>query len=216
MNWKQTDKGDDMKTLRLFATALLTFAVFGLAHGSEGMQPVKGPFDQMWRDTAALGTTKVYVAELDLSGLEIEEPDAWRTARERNFELTSREHTGLQDMYNKAVRKALKALEGYEVVGTPTADAVEIRAELVEIDPIAPKDDLAHRSSRKYVSKGAGSMTIAFAVSVDGQVIMRAVDRRQVGHVWQKNDRFNNLKEVRRVMKSWAKTLARELPATSA
>ncbi len=161
---------------------------------------------------AAHDAQGVYVANLNLSELKIDGPDTTRFARGRDFELTDNEREDMRVMYLEQVRKAIAADDEYVLVDNADEADFVIRAELVKIQPLAPKDDFhSRKSSVKFVSQGAGRATIKFDITTKGNESVVIQSSRDAGYSWGKNDRFHNKHDVKSMFSAWGKDLMKEL-----
>ncbi len=156
---------------------------------------------------------KIYIDDLDMANVKVDQPDSYRLSSNGDWELTEKDKIGLNNIYKSALRKRIEKQGNYSVVDAPGSDVITIQADLLELDPAAPKDDFKNRAPRdKYLSYGAGSATIQFTVSdQNGDVLLIAKDHRDAGHEWGINDRFQNKSDTKRLFNSWAKSLVKQL-----
>lgn len=163
-------------------------------------------------DIAHADAPSVYIQDLDASNVNISQPDAFRQMSRRDFELTAEDVAGMQEMYRNGVEKAF-AKKGEYVITTDaeTADFV-VTAELMNLRPAAPKDDGKSREMwSDYYSEGAGSAKIRFEIiDAEGTLVVKEKNR-DAGHTWQKNDRFNNRRDVRQMFDGFGRYLVKTL-----
>jgi hypothetical protein len=91
---------------------------------------------------------------------------------------------------------------------------LKVKATLLEIAPLGSKDDSKGRPTMtKVYSEGVGTMTLKYELSdaSTGKVLGLISDQRDLGKIWEENNRvtFNN--KVRLVFTAWAKNLQKEL-----
>ena len=111
---------------------------------------------------------------------------------------------GLQELYRKSVINALSDEVDYEVHAQSQDADIHVSASLLELRPLAPKDDFKHRGAfDEYVSQGAGSAKIKLVISVDGEPLLEEIEVRDAGYQWGRNNRFNNMRDVRRMFSMW-------------
>jgi hypothetical protein len=158
------------------------------------------------------GVRDIYISDLDFSDVEIDEPDHYNSLREREWELTAKDEKGLNEIYKAAVTYRIEKADGYRVVAEPGDGVLTISASMLELNPIAPKDDFRTRDPfDKYYTHGPGSATISITVSSGDDVYMVINDHRDAGYDWGKNDRFHNMRDVKQLFGSWARSLAKQL-----
>lgn len=187
---------------------------------SDGLNPVQGlgtdeAFVALDADLQAF--KQFYIEPLDATETQVDyRPDSSRLPR-GDWELNERDRLLFAKYYLVAMSHALQA-EGYTLVGEPAEGVLVVKSQLLEIAPSAPKDDFKSRDpSVDYVSQGAGSLTLAMQLhdGADDRLLARVEDTREAGYRWQKNTRFNNQTEVRRVFSSWSRQFANRMTQLS-
>jgi len=175
-----------------------------------GLSPVAGvSFDEVFvaLDAELEGFKALYVEPLDASSTVVNfRPDS-RIYPRGKWEMTDTDRQRFAKQYREAMTKAL-LLKGYSLKAEPAAGVLVVKSQLLEIAPLAPKDNFKDRDvSKKYVSQGAGTLTMAMQLhdGVDGRLLATIEDKRVAGYRWQRNTRFNNQHEVRLVFASWAR-----------
>jgi len=178
-----------------------------------GLSPVVGTnIDEIFvaLDAELEGFKRFYVEPLDASGTEVNyRPDS-RIYPRGEWEMTDADRQRFAKQYSDAMTKALLS-KGYSLETEAAAGVLVVKSQLLEIAPLAPKDDFKSRDlGKKYVSQGAGTLTMAMQLhdGVDGRVLATIEDKRVAGYRWQRNTRFNNQHEVRLVFASWARQFA--------
>ncbi len=177
----------------------------------------KSRFDQTFGLERSLWieTRDVFIADLQTANTVIDKPLVDGRFRNKTWMLNEKEKAGLNKLYKKALQRQLEQ-QGYAVQHAPTANALVISAELLALDPTAPKDDIGGRSAFEgFVTEGAGSATIAFDVSQNDRVLLQIEDQRDAGHSWGVNNRFHNTQDVRQLFNSWTHSLLAQLDIKS-
>lgn len=102
---------------------------------------------------------------------------------------------------------------GYQVTDTAADDVLLIRPAIIDLDVTAPDTRSAGRSYTYVDSAGAATLYIEFYDSVSGEILARAVDRkegRDYGRMeWSTSS--SNRAEGRRIMRGWADSLREAL-----
>lgn len=204
----------------LVATAFLT-ACAGNPHlvegeTKDGLSPVAGvnvdeAFVALDVDTA--GFKSFYVEPLDASSTEVNfRPDS-RIYPRGEWEMTDEDRQRFAKQYGNAMTSALLS-KGFNLVEAPSEGVLRVKSQLLEVAPLAPKDDFKSRDvTKKYVSQGAGTLTMAMQLhdGADDRLLVSIEDKRVAGYRWQRNTRFNNQHEVRLVFSSWARQFANQM-----
>ena len=176
----------------------------------DGLSPVTGvSVDELFvaLDADLEAFKAFYIEPLDASSTEVDfRPDS-RIYPRGDWTMTDKDRQRFAKQYHDAMTRALLA-KGYSLLQTPAAGVLVVKSQLLEIAPLAPKDDFKNRDrTKKYVSQGAGSLTIALQLhdGADDRLLASVEDKRVAGYRWQRNTRFNNQHEVRLVFASWAR-----------
>lgn len=102
---------------------------------------------------------------------------------------------------------------GYPVVEEPGEDVLLIHPAIIDLDVAAPDTNAASRSDTFTTTAGRMTLVVEFYDSVSGEILARAIDRREarnVGNItWA--TRGTNTDAARRLLKRWADLLVREL-----
>lgn len=159
----------------------------------------------------ASDTTRIHIKNLDTSDISVSQPQG--QPRHREWQLTEEEKTGIQRLFQAAAEKSIDEHQGLQWTTEAASADYQVTAKLSSLAPTAPKDSFRHRHpSEAYVTRGAGSITIEFTITGNGEA--RNVQMRQkAGHQWHINDRFYNHSDLRRAIASLTHRLAAELAA---
>ncbi len=99
------------------------------------------------------------------------------------------------------------------------ADVLQVKAKVLEIAPLASKDDSKGRPTMmKVYSEGMGTMTLELTLvdSVSGDVLAIITDRRDLGRIWEENNRVTNNVQIRLAFNQWLRNLRTELDRLAA
>ncbi|MCE3254301.1 MAG: hypothetical protein K0Q67_3321, partial [Cellvibrio sp.] len=97
-------------------------------------------------------------------------------------------------------------------------DVLTVAAKVVEIAPLGSKDDMKGRPTNMEVfSEGMGTMTLEISLydSVSGKPQAIITDQRDLGRLWEENNRASNSVHVRVAFDHWLRTLRKELDKAS-
>lgn len=165
----------------------------------------------------AAAPTTVYVEPLDLSELVINSPDSYYGTGRREFTLTDQERLQLQYAFQKSTAAAFAAEESFELVQNPAEADVVVSAQLTKLSPAAPKDDFhSRRPNQKFVTRGAGTAKFQFQVTKVGEYDVVVEDRLTAGHTWERNDRMNNTRRFKRLLRSASASLLKTVSSHEA
>ncbi len=167
-------------------------------------------FDEVYGQALGqLGEVKnIYIADLKTREVQFNEPERQGLHRGRDWYLNDADHEWLNAQYRESLIEAIEAVGGYQIVAEPGNNTLTINARLVELSPLAPRDDGRSRSAfSEYYSEGTGAMTIAIEIGHDGETQLALIDERQAGWQWERNDAFHSRRNVIRVFDRWARNL---------
>jgi hypothetical protein len=102
----------------------------------------------------------------------------------------------------------------FSSASAPAADALLLKTKIVEIAPLASKDDFKGRPNLMDVySEGFGRMTIVFELydSNTNKLVALASDEHDLGQIWEKNTRVQNNIQVKLAFDFWLRNLKKEL-----
>lgn len=164
---------------------------------------------------------KLKIDPLDLSNVKIIEPSMRRTF-DGPWELTEDDRRYYQEKYSQAAKKnlidsglyAAEADKGATNGAENGKDTLLLTAKVLQIAPLAPKDDFKSRPNLMDVySEGFGRMTISFEIYdlETNKLLLTATDERDLGKIWEKNNRAQNKTQVRLAFDYWLGNLKTEL-----
>lgn len=151
----------------------------------------------------------VLIEPLSVNNVEIVQPDRVLIGQ-KQWQLTDKEREGLAAMYAKAMTKVFEKSQNWQLVDSRAEGVLVVKAELLELAPHAPKDDLHRPARSKILSEGAGSAKISVAI-YDGaseQVLLKVIDGRQSSSQWGVNDSLSNRRDLRSLFNRWAYQLS--------
>lgn len=155
---------------------------------------------------------RIYIADLEMDDVEFNEPRNARFGRRSAWYLTDADREWINDQYRESLTEAIEAAGGYQIVDQPSSDALTISAQLVELSPLAPRDDFRSRDAfTEYYSEGTGDLTISIDVTHDDVRLLSLIDERSAGYQWERNDSFSSKRNVSRVIDRWAHNLIAQL-----
>lgn len=154
----------------------------------------------------------IMIDTLDLSNVEITQPNTSNsTARRTTWELTDRDRQSLQNAFREVFERELAETGDYGVVSEPGPNVLRLSAAITRIAPNATRDDgrSRHVGRTRVYTEGAGSMTMAFALSDSqtGEVFAIVKDSRSGSPVWGVNNSVSNMGDVRFMFNRWARML---------
>ncbi len=102
--------------------------------------------------------------------------------------------------------------EGYQVVTAPGPDVLRLGVAIVNLEVNAPERDVPGRSRSYAVDAGEATFAIEVRDSLTGQLLGRAVDRREAGEgpTYRRNY-SSNLADFEALFDDWARIAARGL-----
>jgi len=161
---------------------------------------------------------KILVEQLDMNSVEIVQPSSVGSVHGSAWMLNDADKRYYQTQYTEAVINNLIADGAYITALDPAADTLTIKARVLQIAPLAPKDDIKNRPSiMKVYTEGAGTMTLEIALhdSTSGQLLGIITDKRDLGRIWEENNRVTNNQQVRIAFNAWLHKLRSELKGLS-
>jgi len=161
---------------------------------------------------------KLFVEQLDLSNVKIRKQSSSNTFDDTPWELNDEDRRYYQERYTEALMNNLIADGTYTTAMQAGADVLTVSAKVVEIAPLGSKDDLKGRPTNMEVySEGMGTMTLEITLydSVSGKPQAIITDQRDLGRLWEENNRASNNVQVRVAFDHWLRTLRKELDRAS-
>lgn len=158
---------------------------------------------------------KIIINDLDLSQVVIIQPHS-QGGFTQPWTLTDEDKRYYQARFVDSAKASLLASGLFTAATVSAPDTLVLTAKVTEIAPRASKDDAKSRPTIMNVySEGFGRMTIVFELtdSATQQVVMLASDERDLGNLWELNNRVQNNLRIRLAFDYWLHTLAREIAA---
>jgi Protein of unknown function (DUF3313) len=220
-------KGKNMKAflIALMAVSLLTACSFSKPHEKNlakeaeplGLAEAKtSVLDSVFiSDRTALTNYKQVILEpLDLSAVKIRKPSNINLAYDTPWELNDQDRKFYQERYQLSMKKQWLDKSGLTKVDQASTSTVKVKATLLEIAPLGSKDDSKGRPTMtKVYSEGMGTMTLKIEISdaTSGKVLALISDQRDLGKIWEENNRVSFNQKVRLAFDAWARNLQKEL-----
>lgn len=160
---------------------------------------------------------KLLVEQLDLSEVKIRQQTGDKF-NETPWELNDGDRRYYQERYSEALMSNLIADGRFATSLQAGSDVLTIKAKVLEIAPLASKDDLKGRPNlMKVYSEGMGQMTLELSLfdSSSGKLLAIITDQRDLGHIWEENNRVTNNIQVRLAFNQWLRNLRTELDRLS-
>ena len=160
---------------------------------------------------------KILVEQLDMENVEIIQPSS-EPLRRTPWTLKADDKAYYQERYTEALVNNLVSDGAYTTVASPGEDVLVLKSRILQIAPLASKDDSEGRPGiMKVYSEGMGRMTIEMSLydSVSGKALGIITDQRDLGRIWEENNRATNNIQVRLAFNAWLKKLRSELDALS-
>ncbi|MDO8344458.1 MAG: DUF3313 family protein [Cellvibrio sp.] len=161
---------------------------------------------------------KLLVEQLDLSDVKVRKPSSTNIVDDTPWELNDNDRRYYQERYTEALMNNLIADGTYSTAMQAGADVMTVSAKVLEIAPLASKDDMKGRPTRmKVYSEGMGTMTLEISLydSVSGKPLAIITDQRDLGRIWEENNRVTNNVQVRLAFNQWLRNLRTELDKAS-
>ena len=183
---------------------------------SLGLQQVQSNWlDAVYLDKTAIANYKQVILEpLDMSAVKIRKPSSTSLAYDTPWELNDQDRKLYQERYQVSMKKEWLEKSGLTQVNQASANTLKVKAILVEIAPLGSKDDSKGRPTMTEVySEGMGTMTLKYELSdaSSGKVLGLISDQRDLGKVWEENNRVTFNQKVRLAFDAWARNLQKEL-----
>lgn len=159
------------------------------------------------------------VEPLNMEETEIVQPSARDLLNTNPWTLKPNDKTYYQERYSEALIKNLVGDGAYSTAVAAGSDVLLLRARILQIAPLASKDDWEGRPGlMKVYSEGMGTMTIEMTLydSLSGKAVAIITDRRELGRLWEENNRITNNIQVRLAFDNWLRKLRNELDSLRA
>lgn len=161
---------------------------------------------------------KLLVEQLDLSDVKIRKQTGTNMVYDTPWELNDTDRRYYSERYTEALMNNLIADGTYSTAVQAGPDVMTVSAKVLEIAPLASKDDMKGRPNRmKVYSEGMGTMTLEISLydSVSGKPLAIITDQRDLGKIWEENNRVTNNIQVRLAFNHWLRNLRTELDKVS-
>lgn len=161
---------------------------------------------------------KLLVEQLDLSDVKIRKQSSSNMMNDTPWELNDADRRYYSERYTEALMNNLIADGTYTTAMQAGADVLTVSAKVVEIAPLGSKDDMKGRPTNvKVYSEGMGTMTLEISLydSVSGKPLAIITDQRDLGRIWEENNRVTNNVQVRMAFNQWLRNLRTELDKAS-
>lgn len=161
---------------------------------------------------------KILVEQLDMENVEIIQPSLTPSMRKTPWVLNPKDKAYYQERYTEALINNLIADGTYSTSANTGDDILTVKSRILQIAPLASKDDMDGRPGMmKVYSEGMGTMTIEISLydSVSGKTLGIITDQRNLGRIWEENNRATNNVQVRLAFDSWLGKLRSELNTLS-
>lgn len=162
--------------------------------------------------------SKLLVEQLDLSEVKIRK-QSMDKINDTPWELSDADRRYYQERYSEALMTNLIVDGRFATALQAGADVLQVKAKVLEIAPLASKDDSKGRPTMmKVYSEGMGTMTLELTLvdSVSGDVLAIITDRRDLGRIWEENNRVTNNIQIRLAFNQWLRNLRTELDRLAA
>jgi hypothetical protein len=165
-------------------------------------------------DAAGIASYKqVILTPLDMSSVKIRKPSDISFTNNTPWELNDQDRNYYQERYADAMKKEWLDKDGLKQVDQAAEKTLLVKAVLKEIAPLGSKDDFKGRPViTKVYSEGVGTMTIQFEISdaKTGKVLALISDQRDLGKMWEENNRATFNQQVRIAFTAWASRLQKQ------
>jgi len=161
---------------------------------------------------------KLIVEQLDMSEVKIRKQSSNNLTNDTPWELNDADRRFYQERYTEALMNNLIADGTYTTAMQTGSDVLAVSAKVLEIAPLGSKDDMKGRPTNvKVYSEGMGTMTLEISLydSVSGKPLAIITDQRDLGRIWEENNRATNNVQVRQAFNQWLGNLRKELDKAS-
>lgn len=161
---------------------------------------------------------KLFVEQLNMTDVKIRKQSSVNTFDDTPWELNDADRRYYSERYTEALMNNLIADGTYTTAMQAGPDVLTVSAKVLEIAPLASKDDLKGRpTNMKVYSEGMGTMTLEISLydSMSGKPLAIITDQRDLGRIWEENNRVTNNVQVRLAFNQWLSNLRKELDKAS-
>lgn len=161
---------------------------------------------------------KLFVEQLDMSDVKVRKQSSNNFTYDTPWELNDDDRRYYSERYIEALMNNLIVDGAYTTAMQAGADVMTVSAKVLEIAPLGSKDDTKGRpTSMKVYSEGMGTMTLEITLydSLSGKPLAIITDQRDLGRIWEENNRVTNNVQIRLAFNQWLKNLRTELDRAS-
>lgn len=161
---------------------------------------------------------KLFVEQLNMTDVKIRKQSSVNTFDDTPWELNDADRRYYSERYTEALMNNLIADGTYTTAMQAGPDVLTVSAKVLEIAPLASKDDMKGRpTNMKVYSEGMGTMTLEISLydSMSGKPLAIITDQRDLGRIWEENNRVTNNVQVRLAFNQWLSNLRKELDKAS-
>lgn len=161
---------------------------------------------------------KLIVEQLDMSDVKIRKQSSNNLANNTPWVLNDADRRYYSERYTEALMNNLIVDGTYTTAMQAGLDVLTVSAKVLEIAPLGSKDDMRGRpTGAKVYSEGMGTMTLEISLydSVSGKPLAIITDQRDLGRIWEENNRATNNVQVRQAFNQWLRNLRKELDKVS-
>ena len=188
----------------------------------DGLYPVKGgTADAAW---ARPGADISQYSKIMLQGVGVEYRPGGESGRlyharssADHFEISEKQKEKLNEILREAFSDELRRSEHFKIVDAPGPDVLLVRGGLLDVVSFVPPEPIG-RTEIYLSSVGEATLVLEIRDSQSEAIIARAVDRRAAedSFGFSESNRVNNIAEVRRLAKTWARLLRERLDSYGA
>lgn len=187
---------------------------------AEGLNIVDSRFDGVFvaPDADFKRYKRIQIEVLGLDDVEILRSESGPSHTRTPWVLNDADKEQYRARYLESITRHLLADGRFTTTADNAEDVLVLRSKILQIAPLASKDDFQGRPTMmKSYSEGMGTMTIEMTLydGVTGKALAIITDRRELGRLWEENNRVTNAIQIRNAFNAWMKKLRNELDALS-
>lgn len=153
--------------------------------------------------------TKIRIEPLNLSNVKILQQTGRRPSLHvKPWVLTKRDEAFYKKQYQKSATRYLIDKGHFSPANASTGKVLILRSEVTQIAPLGVKNEIQIGRIDSF-SRGFGRMTISMKLydAETNQLLAIVSDRRELGKLWEKNNRVRDYAHVRQGFNVWLKRL---------
>lgn len=186
----------------------------------KGLSAVDSRFDGVFvaPDANFAKYKRIQIEALDVDNVEILRSDTGPGQMRTPWVLNDSDKEQYRGRYLESITRYLLADGRFSTTPDNAQDVLVLRSRILQIAPLASKDDSQGRPTiMKAYSEGMGTMTIEMMLfdAATGKAVAIVTDRRDLGRLFEENNRATNSVHVRNAFNAWLKRLRSELDALS-